>query len=208
MKIKSLNLIGVLVVGMIGLQACQSTKKVTDNHRHATADVTIYQNSREIPITKLKQTVTLDKSKFSIRFYCKRYDDVSNQFYSAKVSAFLKKSNFNKIHEGMKTAGHSLLMDGLGMAAPESGYKYLWLRPRGYHYLFYEDSSSERVDLIGKRGKYLRLEFDISRLHYNHEVVKMSKTGLDKFYIALFIDKNLNDIIDKGELKKITIELV
>jgi len=94
------------------------------------------------------------------------------------------------------------------MAPAKSGkYESLIFNNRGHHYTFYENRKSNRLKLIDDSGNLLKLEFEINSLYYNNKKVKMENTELKEFYIAFLIDRNLNGIIDNGELNKLTIKI-
>ena len=50
-------------------------------------------------------------------------------------------------------------------------------------------------------GKYETIIFN------NNAEVKMPETELEEFYLAILIDKNLNEKIDHGELNKLTVKV-
>ena len=80
----------------------------------------------------------------------------------------------------------------------------------GHHYLYYENTTSRRLNLIEDFGSLLKLEFEVNEFHVrgpDNSITEtpISKTDIDKFFLAILMDHNLNDTIDFGELHKLTI---
>jgi hypothetical protein len=93
-----------------------------------------------------------------------------------------------------------------GMAPYASGkYEYLVFNKFGHHYLMYDNKDSNRVNLLSNEGKFQKLEFEINGLYYEGMDVPMTETALKEFYLVLFIDGNLNSIIEENELYKLTV---
>ena len=159
-------------------------------------------------ITKPSATIEVERKEFSLRFFHKKYDSENNKFYAVQIAAFTDKHELDKIKLGMFKTDLPCFITGSGMAPYSSGkYETLIFNNSGHHYIFYENSDSKRVNLIKNKGTLLQLEFEINALYYNNKEVKMKNTNLNEFYLAFYIDKNLNGIIDIDELNKITVKL-
>lgn len=200
-------LILVIVLG-IGLQGCSLFK----NDQVATegTPVSILQNGNEMVIDGQKEEVTIDKAPFKLHFYTKKYNSDNNSFYAGRLVAFRDKSVLDDIKQGKKRREMPCFEPGTGMAASESGrYTSLIFEPNAHHYLLYENEDHRRVNLLEKKDGQLKVEFPVSRVMLKDQDVEksMKDISMDKFYMALFIDRNLNDVIDEGELKKITVNV-
>jgi len=205
---KSLRPIFILSLLIILTQACKKSKTTNTTHENNSSKLIIFQNNTEIPIKNLSETVEIERKKFSLRFYNKKYKPENKEFYSAQIAAFLNPNELDKIKIGMKKTDLSCFKPGSAMAPARSGkYETLIFNNNGHHYVIYENPENKRLNLIDDSGKLLKLEFEINSLYYNNKEVKMENTELNKFYIAFLIDRNLNGIIDKGELNKLTIKI-
>ncbi|SMG23690.1 hypothetical protein SAMN05661096_01415 [Marivirga sericea] len=204
MKILQVTLAFILFV--IFAQSCKSTKNSLSKVEKLSNLLFVAQNDKESKVNKLDETVELDRQEFSLRFYNKPYKPESNEFYSAQIAAFLKKEELDKINLGIQKADLKCFEPGSGMAPNRSGrYESLIFKDNGHHYTIYENSDSKRLNLISESDEILKLEFEINQLYYEGKQIKLKDTDLDKFYIAVLIDRNLNGVIDEGELNKLTI---
>jgi len=206
MKIIKTTLILTLLV--IFMQGCKTLKNSKGKEENSITKLTIYQNGVETTIISPYETVEIDKKEFSLRFYNNRYNSESKEFYSAQIAAFINKSELDKVKIGISKSDLSCFEPGSGMAPYRSGkYESLIFNNSAHHYTIYENSESKRLNLLDDSEKLLKLEFEINSLYYDNTEVRMSDTKLDEFYIAFLIDRNLNGIIDKGELNKLTIKI-
>ena len=201
---KLLKLI-TMVLAIVIAQACKTAEV---NEHNFKTQLSVYQNNKNRPVKKLSKTIKLDKKPFSLRFYNKKYDPENKKFYTAQIAAFIEKSEFDKVKVGLAKNKLPCFSPGSGIAANKSGkYEFLYFNNEGHHYAYYKNSESKRLRLLKNFGNLLQLEFDINSMAYNNKKVKINQTNLKEFYLAFFIDKNLNGIIEKGELNKLTIKI-
>lgn len=121
----------------------------------------------------------------------------------------MDKKAWKSLKVGMETEETPCFGGGKGLAGYQNRqYPELLFEKKAYHYLYYENEQDKRVKLLDSINDLLKLEFNISKLDYNNNIVKVSESKLPYFYVAVLIDKNLNDIIDEGELYKFIIEFV
>lgn len=207
-KMKTIRLITIITTALCLTLACKTLKLGKGNKDSFNTQLTVFQNGNEQPINNLSETIEIEKIGFSLRFYNKKYNSENKKFYSAQIAAFKDKSEFDKLNTGMSKSDLPCFEPGSGMAPDRSGkYETLIFNNRGHHYAPYENSDSKRLNLLEDSGGLLKLEFEINSLYYENKEVEMTETELKEFYIAFLIDKNLNGIIDKGELNKLTIKL-
>ena len=201
------NKLYILIIGILVLtQSCKSLKKATVESK--TAEITLYQNRNEKIIPKGTNSIAINKDEFSLRFYNKKYNSETEKYYATQIGAFLDPNDLEKIKVGMKTQDLPCFELGSGMAPDISGkYESLIFNNSGHHYLSYENSNSKRLNLLKTEKEYRKLEFEINRLYLNNKDVSMKETELSTFYLAILIDENLNGIIDKGELTKLTVDI-
>jgi len=195
-------------MGIILIYSCNSTKLRPKELAISYDDIYLFQNGKETLINNVMQELEIKRDKFAIRFYNKRYDSDGKKFHSAKISAFLDKTDLDNIKIGMAESELPYFSPGTGMASSQSGkYENLIFKKNAHHYLIYENSESKRLNLVDDLGEYLKLEFEVSNLFINGEIEKMSETELKEFYLVILIDKNLNEVIDKGELNKLLLKI-
>lgn len=207
-KMKLLRLAFVLILAIVLTQSCKTLKTTNANKEDATTELIIFQDGIETSVANPSDVVEIDKKEFSLIFYNKKYDSENNKFYSAQIAAFIDKSEFDKVKAGIATADLRCFEPGSGMAPDISGkYESLIFNNSGHHYTFYENPESKRVNLLDDSKGLLKLEFEINALYYDNMEVKMTDTNLTEFYIAFLIDRNLNETIDKGELRKLTVKI-
>ncbi|WGD33807.1 hypothetical protein [Olleya sp. YS] len=201
------NKLHILIIGILVLtQSCKSLKNATNESK--TAEITLYQNGNEKIIPKGTSSIAINKDQFSLRFYNKKYNSVTEKYYATQIGAFIDPNDLEKIKVGMKTQDLPCFELGSGMAPDTSGkYESLIFNNSGHHYLNYENSDSKRLNLLKTEKEYRKLEFEINRLYLNNKDVSMRETELSTFYLAILIDENLNGIIEKGELTKLTVDI-
>jgi len=208
MKIKySLHLIAFALIAFL-LQSC-STLNISENkHPDNYQTVYVFQKGIEVPILAHSDTLEIDKSKFALRFYHKRFDAENKQFYATRLAAFYDVSQYPAIEMGISIDSLACFKAGTGMATAKNGsYESLQFNSQAHHYLFYQNEENKRVNLIDSLGDMHKLEFEIDSLNFMGDVTAMSKTQVNEFYLLLVTDGNNNRIVDKGEYKRLTIRV-
>jgi hypothetical protein len=202
---KNTQFVHLILIVIFVLSGCKSKRNVII--QAPINQISLFQNGIETALNESFETIEVDKKAFSLRFYNKAYMDKNERFYSAKIAAFLNIDELNKVKTGMMMKDLPCFEPGSGIAADTTGkYESLYFNNKGHHYTLYENSESKRLNLIGKSGGYLKLEFEIKSLYYNEKEYKMNETKLKEFYLAFLIDRNLNGKIEPGELKKLVIK--
>lgn len=190
------------------LQACKTSKNSNSLSEEERTKIFIYQNNEEQVVPDQEATFNLKKEKFSIRYFNKKYQAKNEAFYAARVAAFTDKSELASIQTGMKAEELSFFAPGSGMAPSEAGdYDYIIFNNYGHHYLIYEKRSGKRVKVLENFGDFKKLEFEIKGFYEEGNPVEIANTSMEEFYLAIYIDYNLNKIIDEDELHLITIQL-
>jgi hypothetical protein len=170
-----------------------------ESYKHS---LTFIQGDSVYKIYKNIDSVKLDRNPFSIRYFCKQYDGKNEKFYSARVAVLDKLEDTICLEIGKKAKEIPYFKPGTGMAPGENGmYDTLFITISGHHYLFYENEIDNRVYFISKNKDFLELEWKISAAFYQEKDVQFSELNLSSLYIIIFIDNNLNGIINKDELK-------
>ncbi len=194
-------LVQVLFVFTIN-DSCVFAKKKRTQKKYER--VGILQKGKDI--SGKKNVFIIDKASFSIRFYNHVCSD--SQFYATRIAVFSNKDQIPTIRKGMKFSAISCFKPGTGMAASrELGYTALKIAPAAHHYLFYQNEESKRVNKIGESGMFSLFEFNVDSLNIEGQIESMSQTEINHLYMLVLIDRNLNNVIDKGECQKIAIQI-
>lgn len=170
-------------------------------------DVTFIQGDSFYVVSAERDTIEIDRKPFSIRYFGKRYNPDQRQFYAASIAVLENTKDIGHLTVGMSTSKTTYLEPGSGMAAASNGYgDTLLVTATGHYYLFYESESEKRVNLISKKANILELEwnilgFDMSETT-DRSFRRMKKSTL---YFVIFFDRNIDEIIDEGELKVVTV---
>jgi hypothetical protein len=152
-------------------------------------------------------SITLERKPFSIRYFNKRYDSKRNHFYANQVAVLENPNDTLNLKVGQNTANTSYFQPGTGMA-PGTNIMYdtIVVTNTGHHHLTYENQNDKRVYLISKNKNILELEWKISAINYHEKDVQFADLKLSILYFVCFNDGNLNDVIDFGEMKIITVK--
>ena len=198
----------LLLISICIITSC-ATQKATSSSSINVDTIYLFQNDEEISISKNSEQVSIKKDAFSLRFYNKKYNVNTKEFYAVQIASFLDKQALDNIEVGMsKNDTHNFSL-GTGMAPSISGkYESLMFQEyASHHYLMYTDAKSKRLNLLDTYGDYLKLEFEVNTLQYKGKQVHMSETDLTEFYLVILIDRNLNGYIDEGELTKLKVKI-
>ena len=147
------------------------------------------------------------RAPFFLRFPVRTY--ASNKHYSVRVAASSSPDVLG-VAVGSNSQTPSPFAAGTGMAPSRSGrYEGLFLNGEAHHYLFYDTTSKSRVRHLRRLGAGRHeVAFDVAAIQLPDSVLPLSQTTLPRLFFAVFIDDNLNKVIDKGELFRFTLHLL
>ena len=190
----------LFLLGIVFLSSCDATKKMQETT--SIQDVFLVQNDK---IRKVKENdeLTITKAPFSMQFYGKRYNE--NHPNPIKVAAILDKDVFDQVHIRMLAEDVPNFAPATGLAGMNLGYDALYINPYGHHYLFYKNEEDRRLVLLQEKGENLKLEFEIPAIFVDGKRYEVADAPIEKFYMVVFIDRNMDGIMDKGELTKLAI---
>jgi hypothetical protein len=164
--------------------------------------VEFVQEGKVFEITSATGAIALDKKPFSIRFYNRRYDEANEKYYAAQIAVLNKPDN--GIEVGMERDEIPFLAGGTGIATSlDDGT--LFLSEDGHHYLYYGSEEDRMVHLISKHGEWLKLEWRIKGFFADDTDSNIEDLKYKQLYFIFLFDRNLNDKIDEGELKKVVV---
>lgn len=157
-------------------------------------------------ISKEVDSIVLYKQPFAIRYFSKKYEMKNKNFYSAQIAVFDNTDDIDRLEVGQHTKDIPYYEPGTGITMDETRvYESAYITNTGHNYLTYENKKNKAVNLISQKGDMLELEWIISKVVYKEKIVKLPDLQLPYIYFSIFIDRNLNDVIDENELKKVKV---
>jgi hypothetical protein len=158
------------------------------------------QNDSVYRINTENSSIMLKKAPFSIRFFSKAYETESNRLYSAKIIVLQKEDS--RISPGENIPAFA---PGTGLAAYREGYESAEITNEGHHYLYYENENDKRVDLVSQKDDMLELDWKITAFSFEDKNFPVAALKQKALYFYIFIDRNLDEIIDEGELRAVKV---
>ena len=169
-------------------------------------NIYFHQDNKTIVISKQSDSITLERKPFSIHYYGKKYNFKKEEFYSAQIAILENAEDTLSLNVGKSTIEIPFFEPGSGLAPGYNNrYDTVFISNTGHHYLIYENENEKRVNLISKIENYYEFEWKIKAVNYQDQNVPLSELKLKTLYFAIFIDGNLNGIIDTNELKVVTV---
>jgi hypothetical protein len=176
-------------------------QRVQSNH------LTFIQGDSSYVITDNIDTIQLARKPFSLRYFGRRYDEKNEQFYAAQIAVLGHQDNTPQLKVGQRAGQLAYFEPGTGIApGVNERYDTLYITNTGHHYLTYENEHAKRVDLVSTSEESLELEWRIEAAFYEDKDVQFTELALASLCFIVFIDKNLDDIIDLGELKTVIVQ--
>ncbi len=174
--------------------------------------LTIVQGDRQISIRGSGiQDIDVDKSFFRIQARIKPYDEAKSQFHKISLLASDNAELFAKINTGGVIDDESLFGPGRGMAADFGGGS-LYVSDDGFNSLYYEpdEGPGGPMKLVKKTFGHYVAAADVNVLASEGSDGwirrSVSQYRADRLHLIFFYDRNLNGMIDNGELHKTTIK--
>lgn len=152
-------------------------------------------------------SVELSKEAFALRFFNKPYDDFNDRYCAAKIAVLEESPDTTLFKPGQAVKNIPYFEAGTGMSPSHHGtYDAMVVSSTGHHYLFYENKKSKRVQLIVKHDDYFELEWSIQFFNSTGIDLPIAEIPYSRLYMVIFIDYNLNDVIDAYELKTVLLK--
>ncbi|MBI3133717.1 MAG: hypothetical protein HYZ14_03490 [Bacteroidetes bacterium] len=166
----------------------------------------IYQNGAEFQV-KNDTVFQLPRNPFSIRYFSRMWNEKAKKFYTAQIAGFVNKSEMLAVRTGMKTDLIPCFSPGTGMAPDRSGfYTEFIIRSYAHHYLLYENEQNRRVQLISAGRDFSYFDFAIASFYIDDMTYSVNDFPYPELFLVVFIDDNLNNRTDAGELTRFTIQ--
>lgn len=199
----------ITVFGGEGVVPTSLLQSISDSIDISNLGIEIIQGDKEYPINNQQAEININKNAFTIRFNLTK----KAQFFH--IAALLDENTFNQEIANISCDIIPYLSPGTGYA----GYQdkpydsmYISKNEHGQHYIYYENEKSRRADLLENKGDYYRLEWKINKItiipNFNYRLeYDIKDVPLNSLYLVLFMDDNLNEIVDPGEFVKLKINL-
>lgn len=170
-------------------------------------NIYFHQDNKTFHISKQSDSLVLERKPFSIYYYGKKYNSEKEEFYSAQIAILDNAEDTLLLKSGKPTYEITFFEPGSGLAPYENGmYDTVFITNSGHHYLIYENENEKRVNLISQIENYNEFEWKIKAVHYQEKNISLSDITINTLYFVIFMDRNLNEIIDTNELKIVTIQ--
>ncbi len=166
---------------------------------YTTNNLIIKQGNQTFNIDKADQTITLRPEEFSIEYLNKPYQEKKNLFYAAQALVTDSSADVN-FQEGIKIESIPYFESGSGFAAEKNQVIYYpFLSYDGHQYLYYVSNNEKRVDKIGTSGNWDIYKWTLKGVYQYDAEMDWNIYDNDQVHIALIIDRNLDEILQKGE---------
>lgn len=166
-------------------------------------EVSITQEGKTILLQGEENKIALKKTAFTIRFYNRRYTDDAP--FATMIAAFIDQASLDKVQVGAKTEEVPFFSPGTGLAADLTGYSSIFLDNEANHYLYYKEENDKRANLVSDDKGMLTLEWTAHSFYLNGRDTEFAEAGISTVYLVIFTDNNADGIVDKEELKKVTL---
>ena len=166
---------------------------------------TIKQKDKTWFTINITDSVHLTREAFCMQFENKRSNEKKKQFYATQIAAVTEDSCIKYITAGQRTENIFYLAPGTGLAAEDLGYSNLFIDNEAHHYIMYENEKDRRANKLSQKGDILKLEWCVPQAFYNGADVSFEQLPFNHIYLIIFNDRNLNEIVDDGEYKIISV---
>jgi len=188
------------------LISCGSLKKATQTKQFG--DIVILQGKKNHNIQSDKQSIQLDREAFTIKLYSKKYNSNNQENFITRITASLDQDILNLAQLGENIKESSSFYPSRALAITRGiGYEQLYLNKEAHHILYYENEEDKTISLLSKNEEVLTLGFTVPTFWKDGNSFSIQEATFSSFYLLIFIDKNLDQIINEGELKKVRIDL-
>lgn len=160
------------------------------------------QDTERFYISDNIDTVKLLKKPFIIGVELET--NLSSEIYYF-ASASTNDLQFNKAKIGLKSSDVEYFGPGRsGAMYPDRACDFLMVNNNGccdgFHYMRYTSPSDRTLNAISVENNKYELQWPIAELLYAESMRTVEESIPNELYITIFIDKNLNNIIDETEI--------
>jgi hypothetical protein len=197
-----LDFMRLLLIFSFLLGACSSTPPKAQPY----LPVTVRQGSFSRSPGYDFDTLTIRRDAFSLIFNSHPYGTKQKQFQAAQIVVTTNPQALARIKVGLQGADSPYLPER-ALASDETEYRGIMPDiEAANHYLYYDSPTDRRTELVQTRPDGTRqLEWKIAKVMVNEQAVPLADTQLRALYFAVFIDHNLNEVVEAGELAKLAV---
>lgn len=163
----------------------------------------ISQKRKRIYLNKEYTELELKREAFTIRFSNRRYTDDAH--YATRIAVFTDKELLDKVMTGVNVNEVPYFAPYTGIAADSFGYSSIFMNNEGHHYLYYKEEQDKRANLVSESNGVLELEWSPHSFYLDEQDKDFATAGIDRFYIVIFSDRDLDNTVGFGELQKIAV---
>lgn len=204
---KKILVISIVVLGWFFTNGCKSAKSITSVETSFSAKgMRIVQGNTVVNLDDEYNVVPLKKAPFSIQFQNTEYNPDRNLYGATQIAAFSQPKNMSEVTSGINTSTISFFEPGTGLAGPyEGGYLYVD-EPNSHHFIYYSRDENSRCTLLSEGvDDLLALSYTVNNFNFGGKELSVKKWATDNIYLVIFIDKNSNKLVDKGEFARVAI---
>ncbi len=168
-------------------------------------DVYLLQRNSVFLLEQPAAKIYLDREPFALRFFQRPYNNGSDKkYHAARIAVVLDRPLFDAVQVGSALDEFPMFQPGTGMAARTGGYDSVFISETGHHYVYYQNAANNRAQLIERLGNgLLNLNFLVSAIKLNGVNYPMADVPTERMFFIIVIDRNLDGVIQEGELTKL-----
>lgn len=199
----------ILFLSSVLIASCSLFSKQSTSTEDSFSGLTVIQNGVRKNIENTTTDLTLKKEAFQLEFESAPYDSKKGKFHAVQIAATQNENNLTYFKEGvisMDNPFYSYM--GTGIANERNKpYPAMYIGDSGHHYIYYEDENDHRTEVsFIRKNKNVRMKWEINKVIIDKkEEVNIENAELQKIYLMVFIDKNLNKAIDSDEYSLLNI---
>lgn len=159
-------------------------------------------------------SIRIAPAPFALEFPLSHYDARRELFHAARIVGS-RDPHVLEVAVGLRVDAQAEGLDffgaGRGMAPDESGrYELFRLGEDANHYVVVDPAEPglQRARLVRSLGAdRSEVSFAVDRLSFDGSTWTLGSSGLRRLYVVVLLDEDLDDMIDPGELFRLTLEL-
>jgi hypothetical protein len=167
-----------------------------------TDNISIIQGDSTYKLSPQSHSILLERKPFIIRTKLKKYKEKKQQYNAIQMA--VRNTNAGMCQAGQIISDVLYFAPGTGMATDsENKYPFLFINNEAHHYFTYQNKPNKRVNPAEIENGYVLAEIPVSGFHYNDSDIQIEGSNLTELFIDILINRNLNQLIDQGELTQI-----
>jgi hypothetical protein len=151
--------------------------------------------------------INVDREPFALTFFQRPYNNGSDDNYHAlRIAVVLDRQLLNSVQVGGALDEIPMFQRGSGLAAEPGGYSSLHISEAGHHYVYYQNAAKHRAQLVEHLyNGFLKLSFPVNEITLYGKTYTLADAPTEVMFFTIVIDRNLDNVIQEGELTKIEV---